>query len=60
MKREITLAIGTLVGGLILNGFAWSTSIREPIPTISLVAGLLMSVVGFIMTIYLIKKNRSQ
>jgi len=60
MKRELVLSIGTLIGGVLLNAFAWSGSIENPWATICIVAGLLMSVAGFISSILILKKDRQK
>ena len=60
MKRELVLSIGTLIGGVLLSAFAWSGSIQNPVATICIVAGLLMSVAGFISSILILKKDRQK
>ncbi|HEV8515503.1 MAG TPA: hypothetical protein VGQ59_19605 [Cyclobacteriaceae bacterium] len=58
MRRELILSIGTLIGGILLNAFAWSGSIVNTAATICIVAGLLMSVAGFISFILILKKEQ--
>jgi hypothetical protein len=31
MKRKVALSLGTLVAGLVLDGFAWTTKLADPI-----------------------------
>jgi hypothetical protein len=58
MKRELLLPLGTMIAGFILCGFGSTTTLKHPVTTICIVAGLVFSATGFIALILVVKKNR--
>jgi uncharacterized membrane protein len=58
LKKDLTLSFGTFVAGCLLAGLVWTTPIEQPLASISIVLGLVLSVVGFISSILIIKRKR--
>jgi ABC-type enterobactin transport system permease subunit len=56
-KQQIILSIGALIGGLLLCGFALTTTSGPLASNASVVLGLLFAVGGFIALILILKKK---
>ncbi len=57
MNKNLVLAAGTLIGGVVLCGFGLVSTLKPPLNTICIVGGLVFSVGGFIAFILILKKR---
>jgi hypothetical protein len=55
-KEQAFISLGAMIGGLVLCGFAMTSTFGEPISSISIVLGLVFSVGGFIFLILALKR----
>jgi hypothetical protein len=55
-KEHIMISIGAIIGGWLLCGFAATSTLGPPMPTIGIVSGLGFAVGGFISLILSMKK----
>jgi hypothetical protein len=50
-KTKILLSLGTIILGWFMNAVAWTTKMRHPLSTISLILGLILMFTGAIFLI---------
>jgi hypothetical protein len=56
-KENISISAGALIGGWLLCGYSFTTTLAHPVSTICVIAGLLFSVIGFISLILALKRQ---
>jgi hypothetical protein len=55
-NEQLFISIGAMIGGWLLGGFAFTTPLGHPVSSISLIAGLIFSIGGFISLILAVKR----